>query len=492
MSRPSGARRTRASDETSVPSSSVSFEPDEAANFDFTPAASAREAEKPAHLVTRALSRAQIQAKRRRALRRFGCGRPVRSKSAQSTSRTEGLREHPLFSIDRERQGELPAGVMDGRDLHERDREPLWESELARMFRGRIRLVASLGLLSLPVFTAFYFWFAPQTGRALVILNIWLMLALVGVWMVSRGARSLRSLRLMALAGYVVFPMSAAFVIPLVTRAVPLGDSVSGAMQFVVLAAFVHILLSVLLLPFVLGEAALAIGCTLAAVAYGLFRAQPLASNAFNVSQILVLGLTATLILMQCHLAAMLRRRVFDAAFDIALQAARIQEISLCDPLTGGYNRRHIERVLDGELARAARFERPLSLVMFDLDNFKPINDTYGHAAGDQVLRTIHDAANAVLREVDTLARYGGDEFLIVLPETDRESTLAITRRLCAAAQSGLNAHFGPDSLAGRVTLSVGVLTLQAPAIDASEVLARVDSLLYDAKRGGKSRVVAG
>ena len=167
--------------------------------------------------------------------------------------------------------------------------------------------------------------------------------------------------------------------------------------------------------------------------------------------------------------------------------------MSATDSLTGGYNRRHVEQVLVAELSRSARFARPLSLIMFDLDNFKQVNDSRGHAAGDEVLREIHRTALAELREVDSLGRFGGDEFLIVLPETDTVAARLIAQRLRKVAVIRLREKFGPASPESQVTLSMGVLTLPGHfTLPVNTAIIKVDDLLYDAKRGGKNRISFG
>jgi diguanylate cyclase (GGDEF)-like protein len=261
----------------------------------------------------------------------------------------------------------------------------------------------------------------------------------------------------------------------------------------VVLGSFIHILLSVLLLPFSLLEASLAALIALAAMSWGLAVSMPYEINGAYVSQLFVISTTAILILTISHLSNVLRRRAFHAAFDLALQAARMQEMSATDPLTGGYNRRYIENLLNLEMARAGRFGHSLSLLMFDLDNFKPVNDSLGHSAGDEVLRQVWRSAAVALREVDTLSRFGGDEFLIVLPETGTGAARQIADRLRSVVSHQLRDKWGPDSLEGRVTLSIGVLTLEGrDFLEVKTALARVDELLYDAKRGGKNRMAVG
>ena len=103
------------------------------------------------------------------------------------------------------------------------------------------------------------------------------------------------------------------------------------------------------------------------------------------------------------------------------------------DTLTGLFNRRHFFKLAHQEFERSQRYDRPLALMMLDIDHFKQINDTYGHLAGDEVLRTVARIMRDTLRRVDLLARYGGEEFVMLLPETTLLTAISIAGRLCAA-----------------------------------------------------------
>jgi diguanylate cyclase (GGDEF)-like protein len=155
------------------------------------------------------------------------------------------------------------------------------------------------------------------------------------------------------------------------------------------------------------------------------------------------------------------------------------------DALTGIANRAGTDEILDAELRRAADGALPLSVILFDIDHFKRINDTYGHPAGDAVLVELTTLVAAGVRSMDTLGRYGGEEFLIVTPNADREMTLHLAERLRAAVES----HLFPA--VGRVTCSFG-LSQARPGESAAALIARVDEALYRAKDGGRNRVAAG
>ena len=149
--------------------------------------------------------------------------------------------------------------------------------------------------------------------------------------------------------------------------------------------------------------------------------------------------------------------------------------MALLDPLTGLFNRRYIEQRLEDEIARSQRHGRPLSVIMFDLDEFKQVNDTYGHSAGDALLKAFAERLSRATRGSDASARYGGDEFLVVLPECKPENVQAVLKRL-----DGIGANIDGRNLT--VALSAGWAEL-LPGETAKELLARADAELYANKR---------
>jgi two-component system cell cycle response regulator len=166
---------------------------------------------------------------------------------------------------------------------------------------------------------------------------------------------------------------------------------------------------------------------------------------------------------------------------------SELEALSRRDPLTGVLNRRALEEALGQETARAHRHGHALAMVMLDIDHFKRVNDTHGHPAGDQVLRSFAKVTSSVLREGDVLFRYGGEEFAVMLPHTGLEGALNAARRiLCAVAAT-------PFDVAGSVlniTASAGVACL-ASAGDGAELIAAADAALYAAKNSGRNRAVA-
>jgi diguanylate cyclase (GGDEF)-like protein len=176
----------------------------------------------------------------------------------------------------------------------------------------------------------------------------------------------------------------------------------------------------------------------------------------------------------------------------VALENARLHRLverqANTDGLTELPNRRHFEEALDGEINRAERFGGSLALILADLDDFKQVNDRYGHQAGDDVLQTFADILRATVREIDLPARYGGEEFAVLLPQTDLEGAQRLAERLCKAlAARPMPTH--PGALVA-VTASFGVAAFPDSPTPAA-LFAAADEALYRAKRAGKNCVVA-
>ena len=168
---------------------------------------------------------------------------------------------------------------------------------------------------------------------------------------------------------------------------------------------------------------------------------------------------------------------------------AEVRALSVTDPLTGCYNRRHIDERLPPEVVRAERYQRPLTVVFLDIDHFKQVNDTHGHAAGDAVLRTLGGLLRGGLRDqLDWAGRYGGEEFLIVLPETGIDAALLFAERLRQKIERTPIEHAGNTFF---VSSSFGVAQLGEDE-DAADLLARADALLYRAKERGRNCVCTG
>lgn len=177
------------------------------------------------------------------------------------------------------------------------------------------------------------------------------------------------------------------------------------------------------------------------------------------------------------------------AAIQNARLHAKVQKMAITDPLTGLYNRRGFYELGRREIERLRRFGHPLSAILLDIDDFKHINDTYGHGTGDQVLKALADRLNNNIRGVDILGRFGGDEFSILLPETDLATTTVIGGRLRRAmAKHPVTTDDGLLS----VTISLGIARATEDMVDLDTLLNLADGAMYAAKQAGKDRVEVG
>lgn len=165
----------------------------------------------------------------------------------------------------------------------------------------------------------------------------------------------------------------------------------------------------------------------------------------------------------------------------------RYRRLSLTDSLTGLFNSRYLHQALLEELERAHRYERPLSLLVLDCDNFKKINDTFGHLEGDKVLQSLAGVINHCLRRTDSAYRYGGEEFVVVLPETTGEAARVLADRL--RAQFAAEVVTAADGQLIRCTVSIGVAEC-GPSEFKESLIRRADEASYEAKRLGKNCVV--
>lgn len=163
----------------------------------------------------------------------------------------------------------------------------------------------------------------------------------------------------------------------------------------------------------------------------------------------------------------------------------RIQQMAITDDLTGLYNRRHFFELGEREFDRARRYYRPLAAIMLDIDYFKRVNDTYGHATGDLVLHTVADRCRKNLRDADLLGRYGGEEFVALLPENDLQGAYNAAERLRECIiEAPIETPQGPL----RITISLGVACFSEDCSSLTTLLNRADMALYEAKRAGRNR----
>jgi diguanylate cyclase (GGDEF)-like protein len=185
---------------------------------------------------------------------------------------------------------------------------------------------------------------------------------------------------------------------------------------------------------------------------------------------------------LEIRVSSMLRiRRLTNELEDANRQ---LQAFASIDPLTQLQNRRVLDERLDQEFARATRHRRPLACVMMDIDHFKRVNDTHGHIVGDRVLAQVATAISATIRKTDVAGRYGGEEFLVLVPETHAPGAQVLGERLRHAVAAGRG-----DSRLPGVTISVGIATTELQVSSAVDLVRRADEALYEAKAAGRDRV---
>jgi diguanylate cyclase (GGDEF)-like protein len=165
-----------------------------------------------------------------------------------------------------------------------------------------------------------------------------------------------------------------------------------------------------------------------------------------------------------------------------------LRQQSIRDPLTDLFNRRYLEETLERELRRVARLERPLGVIMLDLDRFKGFNDKFGHEAGDTLLRELSNLLRAKIRGSDIACRYGGEEFALILPEIALENVQERAEQLREDIQHLVIKHRGQNLEA--ITLSAGIAMFPEHGTTSKTVLEAADAALYEAKRKGRNRVV--
>jgi len=164
----------------------------------------------------------------------------------------------------------------------------------------------------------------------------------------------------------------------------------------------------------------------------------------------------------------------------------RVEGLAISDSLTGLFNRRHFESALEREFGRAARYGSSLSCLMIDIDHFKNVNDENGHRTGDMVLRETAQIVKQTARDVDTVARWGGEEFVILLPQTGRKNGELFASRLLKV----ISEHVFLGMPGKGITVSIGIASTPHPSIDTGEKLINAsDQALYEAKRKGRNRV---
>lgn len=222
-----------------------------------------------------------------------------------------------------------------------------------------------------------------------------------------------------------------------------------------------------------------------------LFTSTPIGLPVATQAERIAAMLSYVLTIGQCAFVGLygssMRKMLFDRSFQLKAAYKKIEELAELDELTGASNRRSIMRMLEEEIARADRSGAPCSIALIDLDWFKRINDAYGHPTGDEVLRTFSITMFANIRGIDRFGRYGGEEFLLVLPDMDTKNAVRALDRLRAIIADLDWSAFSPGM---KVTISAGVATLK-PNETSDVLLARADSALYAAKAQGRNRIAS-
>lgn len=168
-------------------------------------------------------------------------------------------------------------------------------------------------------------------------------------------------------------------------------------------------------------------------------------------------------------------------------RATDLETLAAVDWLTGLYNRRQFESLAQAELARSQRYLRPLTLMMLDIDHFKKVNDTHGHATGDRVLQALATVCLATKRDADIAGRLGGEEFALLLPETTGSAAAQFAERLCQQIRDCAPIVEGEKL---PITVSIGIASASLTTSGIQPLLTHADEALYEAKRGGRNRVV--
>jgi two-component system cell cycle response regulator len=179
------------------------------------------------------------------------------------------------------------------------------------------------------------------------------------------------------------------------------------------------------------------------------------------------------------------RRRYHDK---LHLMLDNSVSLAYTDALTGVYNRHYMNAHLDRKITEIDNTQQPVSVMIFDIDHFKRVNDTYGHASGDEVLRAVAQRVSGSIRDFDLLARYGGEEFVVIMPSTPADISLVVAERLCRKIGSEAFEVSGSQA-ALDITASIGVATTTDARETAGALLGRADAALYEAKNDGRNQV---
>ncbi len=180
----------------------------------------------------------------------------------------------------------------------------------------------------------------------------------------------------------------------------------------------------------------------------------------------------------------------FSRVLDQIIIYQQVCELTFTDELTQIYNRRYFNQRFEREMVRAQRYKRPLSVLMVDIDHFKSFNDTHGHFAGDEVLKTVAKTLEESLRKADIIARFGGEEFVIILPEINKKKALGVAEKLRRAVEQ-IEFDLAYSQPLGKITVSLGLASFPEISSSGADLLKKADAALYKAKANGRNCVVA-
>ena len=214
----------------------------------------------------------------------------------------------------------------------------------------------------------------------------------------------------------------------------------------------------------------------------------PGVSTLNNVNALFFILTVGGLVVMAANLRQRYLEQIDWQTQQLVESEARLRELSVRDPLTGLFNRRYLEEVLALEMIRAVRKQYPIGIIMADIDHFKRFNDTHGHAAGDAVLVQVGNLLRTHVRSSDVTCRYGGEEFVLILPEASREITQMRAEQMRDDARH-LHVQYEGQTL-GALTLSLGVAVFPNNGSTEDVILKAADDALYCAKLDGRDRVV--
>lgn len=172
----------------------------------------------------------------------------------------------------------------------------------------------------------------------------------------------------------------------------------------------------------------------------------------------------------------------------LALENARLYTIAITDELTGSFTLKYFQQVMEDEVRRYRRYGQKVSLLMLDLDDFKAVNDGYGHLSGDRLLREFAELADNASRDIDVLCRYGGEEFVVILPETDGRAAMVVAERIRSRTEKRIFAIEGNEI---RITVSIGMASCPGHGTTVRDLVDASERALYKAKKEGKNRVVS-